>query len=517
MASDDTNFPASGFGLPGTDLGQLKKQAKEWLRKARSGDSEALDLLRRLHPRGDALAADPAQLQLADAQLALARAYGFASWPRLREHIELVTPWRRTPHRVGPREDLADELLRLACLTYGADHRQRPGQAAALLAQHPELAAVSLATAAATGRVSEVTRHLQRDPGAVNAETGPFGWPPLLYLCYGRLPDQPPERDSLACAQLLLEAGGDPNAGYLWEGLAPPFTALTGAFGGGEDRRNQPPHQHAHALARLLLEAGADPNDAQTLYNRMFEASDDHLRLLFAYGLGRGDGGPWRRRLGNAQQTPTQMLGDQLIWAAAQGRTERVAVLLAGGVDPNSISDGHPTHEGRSALAWALHSGSTEMAALLRAAGAREPEHELDAVDRFIASALAGDAQSVRRADPAVRTAARQRRPGAVAQAVDLRRPDAVRLLVGAGFDVHGSGGPTPLHEAAYAGDLDLVRLLVELGADPARPDPEHRSTPLDWADHAGASAVADYLRDVSAASPATPTPAGPPDPAGGG
>ena len=148
------------MGLPGTDLGQLKKQAKDWLRKGRANDPEALELLRRLHPRGDALAADPAQLQLADAQLALARAYGFASWPRLREHIELVTPWRRTPHRVGARPDLADELLRLACLTYGADNRQRPAQAAGLLAEHPELAGASLATAAATGDVTEVTRHL---------------------------------------------------------------------------------------------------------------------------------------------------------------------------------------------------------------------------------------------------------------------------------------------------------------------------------------------------------------------
>ena len=94
---------------------------------------------------------------------------------------------------------------------------------------------------------------------------------PLLYLCFSRLPDEPPARSSLACAELLLRAGADPDAGFLWKGSAPPFTCLTGAFGGGEDRANQPPHQHALTLARLLLEAGADPNDGQTLYNRMFE------------------------------------------------------------------------------------------------------------------------------------------------------------------------------------------------------------------------------------------------------
>ncbi len=39
------------------------------------------------------------------------------------------------------------------------------------------------------------------------------------------------------------------------------------------------------------------------------------------------------------------MLADQLIWAVAQGRTERVALLLENGVDPNVPGSGHPTHE----------------------------------------------------------------------------------------------------------------------------------------------------------------------------
>ena len=270
------------------------------------------------------------------------------------------------------------------------------------------------------------------------------------------------------------------------------------------------------ALARLLLDAGADPNDGQTLYNRMFEDSNDHLRLLFDYGLGRGDGGPWRRRLGDAQQSPTEMLADHLIWAAAQGRTDRVAVLLEGGADPNAAGCGHPTHEGRTAYAWALHTGSTEIAELLRAAGAREPDHELDEVDRFLAAALAGDPVAVQHADPAVRAVAIRRRPDAVAHAVDLRRPEAVRVLVGAGFDVNGAAEVTPLHHAAYAGDLAMARLLVGLGADLGRTDEAFSSTPLGWAEHAHATEVADYLRTVSSASPATSTPSDPPGPAGG-
>ena len=498
MSTNATERDIAGFGLPGTDLDQLKKQAKDWLRRGRAGDPEALQQLSQLHPRGVALTAQPERLRLADAQLCLARAYGFRSWPRLRAHLERIEPWRRAPHKVEFQSDPTDELLRLACLTYGADARTRPARAAALLASDPERAGSNIFAAAATGSVSDLRRFLARDPAAARAKGGPHSWPPLLYLCFSRIADAP-ERSSLDCARLLLEAGADPNAGFLWEGLAPPFTALTGAFGGGEDRANQPPHQHASVLARLLLEAGADPNDGQTLYNRMFAPSDDHLRLLFGFGLGRGSGGVWRVRLGEAQQSPAEMLADQLIWAAAQGRTERVALLLEHGVDPNVPGSGHPTHQGRTAYEWAVYTGSREIADLLAAAGARPTRSPIEAVDRFLAAALGEDAEQVRRTDPAVRAAAVQRRPDAVEQAVELRRAGAVRLLVEAGFPVDGTRPVTPLHRAAYDDDLELVEALVGLGADPTRKDPEFGSTPLGWAEHAGADDVAVYLRRLSA------------------
>jgi hypothetical protein len=503
----------AAMGLPGTDLNQLRRQAKDWLRRGRSGDPEALALLRQLHPRGEELAADPSRLRLADAQLALARAYDFASWPKLREHLRMVEPWRRNPHRLGERTDPADELLRLACLTYGADDGVRPSRAAAMLDANPELAGTSIFTAAATGSVSHLRRFLADDPVAALAEGGPHQWTPLLYLCFSRIPDAPPKRSSLACAGRLLDAGADPNDGFLWEGLAPPFTALTGAFGGGEDRANQPPHQHANALARMLLDAGADPNDGQTLYNRMFEASNEHLHLLFEYGLGRGSGGPWRARLGERQQRPAEMLADQLIWAVESGRADRVSLLLEIGADPNHPGSGHPTHEGRSAYEWALRTGSTETAAALLAAGARPPDSGLDPVDQVVAAALAGEAETVRRSDPELLAQARLRRPGAVDVAVELRRPAAVRLLVEAGFSVHGDGGTTPLHLVAYEGNLELARLLVTLGADPDRTDPAFGSTPVGWAEHAHHDAMADYLRSVSSARPRSAAPPGPADP----
>jgi hypothetical protein len=61
------------------NLDQLRHQAKDLLRAVRRGEPEAVDEFARNHPEPIPLS----RAKLADAQLALARAYGVASWPRL--------------------------------------------------------------------------------------------------------------------------------------------------------------------------------------------------------------------------------------------------------------------------------------------------------------------------------------------------------------------------------------------------------------------------------------------------
>ena len=122
----------------------------------------------------------------------------------------------------------------------------------------PELARASLHAAAAAGDVAGRARAARATSHVLG---GPHRWEPLLYLAYSRVTGD----GALEVARLLIDAGADVNAGFLWDGLSPPFTALTGAFGRGEG--DPPPHRDSLALARLLLEAGADPNDAQAVYN----------------------------------------------------------------------------------------------------------------------------------------------------------------------------------------------------------------------------------------------------------
>ena len=242
----------------------------------------------------------------------------------------------------------------------------------------------------------------------------------------------------LATAGLLLAAGADPNAGYLWHGLPSPFTVLTGVFGEGElGPLRQPRHPHSLPLGRLLLEAGADANDGQALYNRMFEPGDDHLELLFEFGLGRGDGGPWRARLGDAVDSPAELVRAQLRWAIIHDLGESVRLLAVHGVDLGS-----PFDDGHTPTATAL-STATRLCDLLVSAGA--PPADLDGPEAFVAAALNGDRAAIDRLAPEVVEKVRAQRPGLMVWAAANGRTKAVALLDGLGFDVNAPGAGATL------------------------------------------------------------------------
>jgi Ankyrin repeat len=91
--SDRNNLPEPNRHFPvRPDLDQLKHQAKDFLRNIRRGEVQALEEFNKFHPRADA---DPAKIKLSEAQFALARSYGAASWPRLVQSCNLIDAiWR---------------------------------------------------------------------------------------------------------------------------------------------------------------------------------------------------------------------------------------------------------------------------------------------------------------------------------------------------------------------------------------------------------------------------------------
>ncbi len=494
------------------NLDHLRTQARTLQRAVRAADPGAIARVAAQHPDGAPAESSRERFPRSAAQLVVAHEYGFASWARLKHHVDLVTRYTRVPDETPTTGDPASDLLRFGCLVYsGEDGPARWAEARRILRDHPEVRRADIRVAAALADVDAVHRLLRDDPAQAARDGGPHGWAPLLYLAYSRVDPDVSESAVVATARALLDAGADPNAGFLHHGLPTPFTVLTGTFGEGErGPRDQPRHPHSHALARVLLDAGADPNDGQTLYNRMFEPDDDHLVLLFEHGLGTGSGGPWRARLGAALDAPAEMVRGQLAWAVTRNFPDRVRLLVAHGVDVSSPFPG----ERRTPVEVAALHGNREIVEILVAAGAAPPA--LSTPEALAAAALAGDRDAVDRlvaTHPGVAAQAMAEQPTAVLQAATAGRRDAVSLLVDLGFDVNagarrGEGfviDSTALHHAATDGDLELVRLLVSLGADLDAHDAAFDATPLGWARHADQPEIVAFLESRTSGDGAAP------------
>ncbi|MBX7454018.1 ankyrin repeat domain-containing protein [Mycolicibacterium sp. 3033] len=318
-------------------LPRLRSDARALQRRARAGDTDAVALIRRHHPRPDVALH---RVALHDAQLALARRYGFPGWPAMVHYLEAAGDLGVDPSDIDDRAlDAADRFCALAVLGYTADDAPpRWARAAAVLAAAPAVPHEHVWAAAAAADADALQRHLSADSAPASAAGGPLRWAPLMYLCYSRVAVDRSLDEILAAATLLLDAGADPNTGYLWRGMAPPFTALTGVFGEGEQGpRRQPRHRYATELATLLLERGAHPADHQALYNRMFRPDDSHLEALLEHGLAAVDPSPWERRLGAAMESRQQMWRRQVQWAAEHGFTDRLALLERHGIDVSGV------------------------------------------------------------------------------------------------------------------------------------------------------------------------------------
>lgn len=471
------------------DLDQLRRQAKELVRAAKAGDADAL---RRIRAVSDRLALD-------SAQLALAREYGFASWPGLKNEVEARSL------------DLAQKVDIFCRASVG----NQPGRAVRLLAENPAIADYNLATAAILGDVARVRSELEHEPGLATRLDPRSGWTALHAACASRWHHLEPSRADglLAVVRLLLDAGADPTSGSgggRTDHWSPLRCAVAGA---GSGTGNEP-------IVRLLLERGAVPDD-HDLYLAGFAA--DAPRLL--------------RLLVEHVPNLAHVAGQALAAPVSTDDTDSARILLEAGADPRRYADddgrpasaayeavrsgcsadllalllGHhadadaPGPDDRSPYRLAVAAGRHDLAELLRQNGAADDTTD---GDRFISACLSADrteAQRLHDRDPGLLDTLTEDERGAIVRAAESGHTDAVALMLDLGFPLElyaGEHGCTPLHAAAYTGSADTVRLLLDRGADLEARDTRWKSTPLGWAavgsgERARSNPTADWLETV--------------------
>jgi ankyrin repeat protein len=446
---------------------QLRHQAKDLLRAANAGDSQALAQIQLVSDR----------VTLASAQLAIARAHGFASWPKLKAEVE------------ARALDLANKVDAFCKASIG----DGSGRAARMLAATPAIAGHSFATAAILGDAARVSEELGRDPGLATRRDPRSGWTPLHAVSASRWHQFEPTRADglLAVAQLLIEAGADPTAKTGWRrnSWSPLGCAVASANSGPSNQ----------AVVELLLEHGAMPDD-RDLYLAGF-AHDRHqllplllervpnLREIAEMALAApisNDDVEGARSLLLAGADPGRYLDDDgqataVVSAAIQSSCSAplVELLLENGADPNAGGS-----DGRSPDRLATAAGRPDLVELLRRYGAADQATD---VDRFLSACLQADRTSAERQlaeDPGLLARLSDDERAAIVRAAEQGNTAAVALMLDLGFplEARGNEGATSLHTAAHAGSADVVRLLLERGADIEARDTTWNSPPLGWA-----------------------------------
>jgi ankyrin repeat protein len=387
------------------------------------------------------------------------------------------------------RVDL-DQLAADFCVASVAD---RKGRAVRMLAETPELASWSLATALVLGDVTRVRATVELDPAAAVRPDPVTGWTPLHAVCASRWHRLDPGRAAglLAIARLLLDAGADPNAligpHRRSAGSSPLHCAAASASAGFGNE----------AITRLLLERGAAVRD-DDLYLAAF-GGDDHacLRAMLAYG-----GAAAAEIALSAPISCGEVLGTRLLleagadpgrFAAEPGQpssvvyfavesgcpAELIALLIDHGADPRlpGPSDRPP--------AWlAAIKGRDDLLRLLD----RHDAAVVPDTARFVSACMRGDRAAVAAmtaGDPGVAGNLADDELAALVHAAEAGRVSAVALMLDLGFPVdvrRNDDGATALHAAAYAGSTDVVRLLLDKGADAEALDGQYQSSPLAWA-----------------------------------
>ena len=266
---------------------------------------------------------------------------------------------------------------------------------------------------------------------------------------------------SVLIATALLEAGADANV-VLPEGETILMTAA---------RTGEP------ALVRLLLDRGADINAREKWYGEsalVWAVAENHAeasRVLLERGADVNvRSAPLtfpRRRTGQSVLS----LGNwtPLMYAARENAIEAGRALIAGKADIDAADP-----DGATALVIAIINANYEFAAFLLEAGANPNVVDKDAAMGPLYAAIDMHRLAVGHGRPNPRPSGALDAVAIVRQLLD-RKADPNARLKAPVFQRHhtmGDGslgnGATPFMRAAKSGDVEVMKLLLAAGADPA-------------------------------------------------
>ena len=319
------------------NLEHLKYQARDLIKSHAARDPVAAQRIREFHPRW--LKADDAEilalhLRLSDAQLTIAREYGFRSWARLKCHIETPTLVDRLdlPHHQRIEDPIFRRGVELIDVGDEAGLREH-------LKRHPDL----------------VHQHLQLEGGNY------FRNPTLLeFIAENPVRQGTMPKNVGQIATVILDAG--PELSAIDDTL---MLVATGRV--PRECGVQIP------LIRLLCDRGADPNRAAEAAAVLFERQavvalmlcGARMTLPLAAALGEHD--QVRSLLKTAGSAERQMA---LALAAQYGYALTVKLLLDAGEDPNRFNP-IGCHSHSTPLHQAAWNGHLDVVKLLVERGAK--------------------------------------------------------------------------------------------------------------------------------------------------
>ncbi|XP_014671481.1 PREDICTED: ankyrin-1-like [Priapulus caudatus] len=264
----------------------------------------------------------------------------------------------------------------------------------------------------------------------------------------------------LDIVRLLLEAGANPNVADTESGATP----LMKAVSKGEEAYGQTSLYHAARfgrldILRLLLEAGADGNAADSYGVTSLHIAACYRQLHIVRLLLEAGADPNVAET-NRGETP-------LMRAVEEDREMMERILLSHGVDANTADS-----QGETSLYHAACSGQLDIVNLLLEAGADPNVADSYGRTTLYRASCFGRLDIVRLlletgANPNVAETRNGATP--LMMAVKDGEEAVVRMLLSHGADANAadSQGRNSLYYAAFSGWLDIVRLLLEAGADP--------------------------------------------------